>query len=134
MKRLTKITLIGIFILSANAFANPFSGTWKLVAGEYINHEGVLVNYQDLNLSSIKVITNRYFSFVSMSGDKFWSSGTGKFSYTNDEYIEVPIYTSYKTASGKTYTFSYQLLGDIWHNARWENGLRVEYETWQRIE
>lgn len=112
---------------------SELQGRWALVSGEYVNYEGKLVQYSELDLKSIKLISNDYFSFVTMSGDKFWSSGTGTFETKNGTYIESPIYTSFNSPQGKTYTFDYQLKGDFWHTSRWENGVRVEYEIWQKI-
>lgn len=127
------LILLCSFSVNVNANENLFSGTWKLVSGEYINYEGKLVSYEELNLRSIKVISDTHFSFVTMSGDKFWSSGAGTFSFTNSEYIESPLYTSFNSPDGKTYTFKYKKEGDKWFTSRWENEKRVEYEVWQRV-
>jgi hypothetical protein len=119
---------------SVAAVENKFSGTWKLMSGEYLNHENKLVQYKDLELSSIKVISATHFSFVSMSGNKFWSSGVGLYRFTESNYIESPIYTSYGVSTGKEYTFLYTIDEGIWTNTRWKNEIRVEYEVWQKIE
>lgn len=132
MKLVFKIVLFFIISFSVNAKENLFTGTWKLISGEYINHEGNLISYKTLNLNSLKVISQTHFSFVTMSGDKFWSSGSGTFEYTNDEYVESPIYTSYNAPKGKQYVFKYKLDGETWFSSRWENEKRVEYEVWQR--
>ncbi|GAA0813303.1 hypothetical protein GCM10009111_08470 [Colwellia asteriadis] len=133
MNKVFSIILVALLSFSANADENLFSGTWTLVSGEYINYEGKLVSYESLNLRSIKVITNTHFSFVTMSGDKFWSSGTGTFEVTDSEYIESPLYTSFNSPEGKKYVFKYKKEGDKWFSSRWENDKRVEYEVWQRI-
>lgn len=127
--------LISIIFLSfsVNANENLFSGTWKLISGEYIDNKGSLISYEELNLHSLKVITKTHFSFVTMSGDKFWSSGTGTFKYTNSEYIESPVYTSFNSPKGKKYVFKYRVDGEKWFSSRWENDKRVEYEVWQRV-
>lgn len=133
MNQVFNIILIFILSFSVSAKENLFSGTWKLISGEYIDHEGNLVRYEKLNLHSIKVISETHFSFVTMSGDKFWSSGSGTFNYTNSEYIESPLYTSYNSPKGKQYVFKYKIDGETWFSSRWENEKRVEYEVWQRI-
>lgn len=133
MNQVFKIILIFLLSFSVNAKENLFSGTWKLISGEYIDHKGNLVSYEKLNLHSLKVISKTHFSFITMSGNKFWSSGSGTFTYTNGEYIESPLYTSYNSPKGKKYVFKYRLDGETWFNSRWENEKRVEYEVWQRV-
>ncbi|TYK64195.1 hypothetical protein [Colwellia echini] len=132
--RVFALSILLLFLpLSVIAKDNIFSGTWKLISGEYINHKGRLVSYEELNLHSLKVITNTHFSFVTMSGDKFWSSGSGTFEYTNSEYIESPLYTSFNSPEGKKYVFKYKMEAEIWISSRWENDKRLEYEVWQRV-
>jgi hypothetical protein len=133
MNQVFKIILIFMFSFSVNAKENLFSGTWELVSGEYINDAGNLVSYEKLNLKSLKVISETHFSFVTMSGDKFWSSGSGTFRYTNNEYKESPLYTSYNSPKGKKYVFKFKLEGEMWFSSRWENEKRVEYEIWRRV-
>jgi hypothetical protein len=133
MNKVFCILFVFLFSFSVYANKNLFSGSWELVSGEYINHEGNLVLYKDLNLRSMKVITGSHFSFVTMSGDKFWSSGAGTFKFTNNEYIESPLYTSFNSPKGKKYVFKYRIEGDKWFSSRWESEKRVEYEVWHRI-
>jgi hypothetical protein len=120
------------FTFSVSAFENEFSGTWTLISGEYLDNAGKLVDYKDLEMSSIKVISATHFSFVSMSASKFWSSGAGRYRFTETQYIESPIHTSYGVTSGQEYIFTYKIENDIWYNSRWKNGTRVEYEVWQK--
>jgi len=133
MNLIFMIVLIFLLSFSVNANENLFSGTWELISGEYIDHEGNLVGYDKLNLRSLKVISETHFSFVTMSGNKFWSSGSGTYKYTNGEYIESPLYTSYNSPKGIKYVFKYRLDGETWFSSRWENEKRVEYEVWQRV-
>ena len=121
------------FTFSVNAAENEFNGSWELISGEYLNDEGTLIHYKDLKIKSIKVISATHFSFVSMSGDKFWSSGAGSYRFTESEYIESPIHTSYGVTLGKEYTFTYKVENDIWYNSRWNKGKRVEYEIWKKL-
>ncbi len=133
MNRFLKISLFVLLSFSANAEDHQFSGTWELVSGEYVDHEGKLVRYEDLNLHSLKVLTESHFSFVTMSGDKFWSSGVGRFEVTKTQYTESPIHTSFNSPKGKQYVFTYKKQGDTWLNSRWEDGKRVEHEVWRKI-
>jgi len=127
------IILVLFSSFSVNAAEHLFSGTWELVSGEYIDDKGSLVSYEELDLRSLKVITKTHFSFVTMSGNTFWSSGAGTFEHTNNEYVESPLYTSFNSPVGKKYIFKYRIEGEKWFSSRWENDKRVEYEVWQRI-
>ena len=133
MHKICFLVLTYFLTFSSIAVENKFSGTWQLSSGEYVNHEGKLIQYETLNLNSIKVISPTHFSFVSMSGSKFWSSGVGTYRFTETEYIESPIHTSYGVTSGKEYAFKYKISNDTWHNSRWENGKRVEFEVWKKL-
>jgi len=132
MQRIFLFCATVLLLFSPTLYAHPFMGTWELVSGEYIDEKGAKVQYSDLNLKSLKVISKQHFSFVTMSGDAFWSSGAGTFTYTDKQYIELPTYNSFSSPKGKTYEFNYTITGDEWHNERWENGIRVEFEVWRR--
>ena len=121
------------FTFTVNAVENKFNGSWKLISGEYLNDKGTVIQYEDLKISSIKVISGTHFSFVSMSGSKFWSSGAGSYRFTESEYIESPIHTSYGATLGKEYIFKYKVENDTWYNSRWNKGKRVEYEIWKKL-
>jgi hypothetical protein len=133
MNKFFSLVLVVFLSFSVNANENLFSGTWKLISGEYINNKGNLISYEELNLRSLKIITNTHFSFITMSGDKFWSSGAGTFKYTNSEYIESPLFTSFNSPKGKKYVFKYKIEGEKWFSSRWKSDKRVEYEVWQRV-
>jgi hypothetical protein len=117
--------------ITSYASVQPFQGVWELVSGEYVNHEGKLIQYKELELKSVKIISGNQFSFVTMSGDKFWSAGSGTFRIQNTEYIEVPEYNSFQSPKGAEYSFNYHIDKNTWTNARWEKDVRVEYEVWQ---
>lgn len=125
--------IITLFMsLFTEAIENKFTGTWELISGEYLNNKGELVQYKSLEMKSIKVISATHFSFVSMSGSKFWSSGVGRYRFTASEYIESPIHTSYGVTLGKEYVFTYKIDKNFWYNSRWEHGKRVEHEVWKK--
>jgi hypothetical protein len=133
MNKVILIIITLCFTFSVNAIENEFNGSWELISGEYQNNKGVMIQYEDLKISSIKVISGTHFSFVSMSGDKFWSSGTGSYRFTEKEYIESPIFTSYGAVLGKEYVFTYTIKNNTWYNSRWDKGTRVEYEVWRKL-
>lgn len=122
------------FYSHANTTDNPFVGTWQLISGEYVDEKGKLITYQSIGITSQKVIANKHFSFVSLSDGKFWAAGTGTYQFTNDEYAEQPNMASFELIEGGKYVFQYEIKGDQWHNSRWKDGKRVEYEVWQRLD
>ncbi len=116
---------------------NPFVGTWELVSGRYLIGEGAdkkWVMSKQSSIRSIKVINATHFSYTSLSGEKFWGSGTGRYSFTETEYSETPEYVSYPMEKGKVYTFTYEFkTPSSWTNTRVEDGELVEEEVWRRV-
>lgn len=134
MTKLIKTSLLLSLLWCSFLFANQFTGTWQLVSGEYVNHEGQLINYESLKMESIKVITDKHFSFISHSDGKFWASGAGQYTYSDQEYTEIPRLTSFEIPATSRYQFTYEIDGNLWKNSRYENGKRVEFELWKKIE
>lgn len=134
-KFLTRLSfaLWWLSVASANAFASDFDGVWELVSGEYVDGSGTLVDYQSMDMKSIKLLHDGHYQFISMSGDKFWASGAGSYHVDGAHYVETPRYVSYPMAQGTVYQFRFRLDGEHWHNERWQDGRRVEYEVWRRL-
>lgn len=126
-------TFVLAFVLALPCFGNPFHGTWELVSGEYKNEKGETKTHIDMQFKSIKVITENHFSFVTMTGDKFWASGAGKYRYTEKDYAENPVYNSFHSPAEAEYVFQYEMKKGQWHNTRIENGEVVEYEVWRKV-
>ncbi|MDQ2075872.1 hypothetical protein [Marinimicrobium sp. ABcell2] len=132
---MAKIFLLVYFLfIGATAAANDLAGVWELVSGEYIDGEGELLDYEALELQSLKMISNSHFSFTSMKGNEFWASGTGTYEIVNGKYIETLQYNSFDEAPGTTFTFDTKVEDEYWYNSRWEGDVRVEYEVWRRLE
>lgn len=127
------IALLFISPIAVSASTN-LEGVWKLQSGEYINGEGDLVSYESLNMRSLKIISGSHFSFTSMKGDTFWASGTGSYEFEDGKYIEKLHLNSFGEKPGALFAFDAKVEGEYWYNTRWENGKRVEYEIWQKIE
>ncbi|WP_448212149.1 hypothetical protein [Colwellia sp. MEBiC06753] len=127
-----------LFIVSASSLANTeqqkLVGSWKLLSGEYIDHRGQVINYQQQQLQSIKVFSTSHFSFTSMKGDKFWASGTGTYQLHNNQYVETLKLNSFNEQEGTSFRFTAEFIDDRWYNSRWQDGKRVEYEVWQKID
>ena len=133
MFSIVRLVVVLLLFLCASSLANHFDGAWQLVKGEYVNGEGKLVDYADAKMNAIKTLSQGHYTFISMSGDKFWAAGAGSYNFTDDKYTETPIHTSYQSTAGGQYQFSYEIKGDYWHNSRFKDGKRVEYEVWQKL-
>ncbi|MGE6380094.1 hypothetical protein ACQKCO_00385 [Shewanella baltica] len=100
------------------------------------NHEWV--DYQNLNLSAIKVISARHFSFTTMKNvdgvSQFWAAGSGTYQATATEYTERPELNSFGATKGAEFVFSYAIKGQELHTQRVENGELKEVEVWQRLD
>jgi len=131
--KLSYLLLAAIASFSCLGQNNPFQGTWQLVSGEYLDKNGKTIHYDSLGISSQKVLSLKHFSFVSMAKGEFWAAGTGSYTYNETDYNETPKYASYPLEDGGTYTFGYEIKGDYWHNSRYRDDKRVEYEVWQRV-
>ena len=122
--------------VSAQALA--LVGSWQLVSGRYLNEKHEWVDYQILNLSAIKVISARHFSFTTMKNvdgvSQFWAAGSGTYQATATEYTERPELNSFGAAKGAEFVFSYAIKGQELHTQRVENGDLKEVEVWQRLD
>ncbi len=122
--------------VSAQALA--LVGSWQLVSGRYLNEKHEWVDYQILNLSAIKVISARHFSFTTMKNvdgvSQFWTAGSGTYQATVTEYTERPELNSFGATKGAEFVFSYAIKGQELHTQRVENGELKEVEVWQRLD
>ncbi|MCS6209613.1 hypothetical protein [Shewanella baltica] len=113
-------------------------GSWQLVSGRYLNEKHEWVDYQNLNLSAIKVISARHFSFTAIKNvdgvSQFWAAGSGTYQATATEYTERPELNSFGAAKGAEFVFSYAIKGQELHTQRVENGVLKEVEVWQRFD
>ncbi|MGR3968569.1 hypothetical protein [Shewanella sp. 1180_01] len=113
-------------------------GSWQLVSGRYLNEKHEWVDYQSLNLSAIKVISARHFSFTTMKNvegvSQFWAAGSGTYQATATEYTERPELNSFGATKGAEFVFSYAIKGQELHTQRVENGELKEVEVWQRFD
>lgn len=112
---------------------NPFIGIWELRSGE-CGEPGQAVEPYDMSaLQARKVITEQHFMFLTLKNGGFYASASGPYTRDEQHYREHPELASYTPMVGQTYEFEYQIVGDLWHNRRFEGGRQVEYEIWQRI-
>lgn len=131
--KLYKALLFTLLSFSAHA-DSKFDGVWRLVSGEYLDENGTFIQYHSVSLRSQKIIYQQHYSFVSLSGDKFWSAGNGTISFDDSRYVEHANMTSYNAPPSSRYEFRYELQGNRWTNSRYDqNGQRVEWEIWQRV-
>ncbi|WP_105102316.1 hypothetical protein [Microbulbifer pacificus] len=132
MKKIVSALLILFWCQTASA--NTLDGVWELISGEYVNEKGELVDYESIELHSIKIIANSHFSFTSMKGDRFWASGAGTYEMANGKYTEKLQHNSFGEKPGTTFTFDTKVEENYWYNTRWKGEKRVEYEVWRKID
>ncbi|WP_237162673.1 hypothetical protein [Shewanella halifaxensis] len=147
---LNKVLLNSIFaaalLLTTPFFAiaqdNPLQGSWKLVSGKYLDGKGKWVDYADLKLSAIKLISANHFSFTTVKNigtteqpkNEFWAAGTGRYQYTATDYVEFPELNSFGVKPGVSFVFTYELKGNEWHTKRTEGGTLKEVEVWVKLD
>jgi len=119
--------------IAGSTFASDFDGAWELISGEYVDGSGKLVDYQTMNMKSMKILADGHYQFISMAGEKFWASGAGTFQVDGEFYVETPRFVSYPIEPNTVYQFRFQLDGELWQNERWQDGRRVELEVWRRL-
>ncbi|PKG57426.1 hypothetical protein CXF83_16290 [Shewanella sp. Choline-02u-19] len=141
-KSMFVITLLILVASPLSAAENPFIGSWKLTSGQYLDGNGKWVQYGDLKLSAIKVISENHFSFTTMKNigteakpeSEFWAAGTGRYTYTATEYVEYPQLNSFGVAADMPFAFTYQITGEEWQTKRTENGELKEQELWLKLD
>lgn len=128
--------LTQLFALQAFAEKNEaqsLAGSWELVSGRYLTDENKWLTSSEAEITSLKILNDSHYSYVSYGKGKFWAAGNGTYAATDRDYTERPIYVSYPMEKGKQYHFQYSVEGDVWTNRRMEDGKLVEEERWRRI-
>src|SRR4026207_1371128 len=113
--------------------SNPFVGAWELVSGSFVDENNTVINYEEAEVKSLKVLSENKFSFITSSKGAFYAAGGGDYFVENDRYAEIPSYPSQPSMISQRYEFQYELEGDTWTNSRWKDGVRVEFEVWKRV-
>ncbi|SRR5258706_2163594 len=113
---------------------NLFVGAWELVSGSYIGEDNTVTNYEDAEIKSLKVLSESKFSFITSAKGTFYAAGGGEYVAENGLYAETPTLASHSAMLGQRYEFQYELDGNTWTNSRWQDGVRVEFEVWKRIQ
>jgi len=113
--------------------SNPFVGAWELVSGSFVDENNTVINYEEAEVKSLKVLSETKFSFITSSKGAFYAAGGGDYFVENDRYAEIPSYASQPSMISQRYEFQYELEGDTWTNSRWKDGVRVEFEVWKRV-
>ncbi|EWH07345.1 MULTISPECIES: hypothetical protein [Pseudoalteromonas] len=127
-----KIFGISSLLLASFANANPLVGSWQFVEGKYATKEGY-VTAKAPELTSVKLITDTHFSYITQKNGNFHYAGGGKYVLQDQQFIETFSYGNVPSLQGKTMAFDYKVDGDLWHHTLYENGKLVEAEIWQRI-
>ncbi|WP_144209420.1 hypothetical protein [Shewanella donghaensis] len=118
--------------------SSELMGSWELIAGRYLNEQEQWVDYKDLNLVAIKVISKSHFSFTTMQikdGVKsFWAAASGTYIIESKQYIEYPHLNSFNVGSEESFRFNFEIIEEHWHSKRFDLGKLKEVEVWKRIE
>ncbi|WP_416305452.1 hypothetical protein [Neptunicella sp. SCSIO 80796] len=131
--RILPLLTLCILLSSPSALAGILDGAWQLVSGEYLDEQGKLVSYEKTGMQSLKVLSGNHFSFTSMKNSQFWAAGSGTFEIKDDKYVETLLFNSFAEKPGASFSFTTLIVGDIWYNSRWKDGVRIEYEVWHKI-
>jgi hypothetical protein len=116
----------------AKDISHPLAGAWELVSGSYLGDDGVLIDYGAAGIKSLKVLSERKFSFVTTAKGAFYAAGGGDYTADSGKYVETPRLASHETLLGQRFEFDFLLDGDMWTNTRWRDGVQVEHEVWKR--
>ena len=114
--------------------SNPFVGAWELDSGFYVGGDGSITRYEEANVKSLKVLSEKKFSFVTQANGTFYAAGGGEYFVENDTYTEVPSLVSEPGMIGQRYAFQFTLEGGTWTNSRWKDGVVVESEVWKKVQ
>ncbi len=112
---------------------DPFMGAWELVSGFYVGENNSVTKYEEAELKSLKVLSEKNFSFTTLARGKFYAAGGGEYRVENGIYTEIPALASEPSMIGQQYAFQCKLEGNTWTNSRWQNGVLVESEVWRKI-
>jgi hypothetical protein len=107
-------------------------GTWEYVEGKYATEAGY-VSATAPELTSVKIVSENHFSYITQKKGKFLYAGGGPYKLENNHFIETVAYGNVESLLGKTMAFSYKIEGDLWHHTLHENGKLVESEIWKRV-
>ena len=114
--------------------SHPLIGAWELVSGSYLGDDGVLIDYAAAGIKSLKVLSERQFSFVTTAKGAFYAAGGGGYTAQDGKYAEMPRLASHDSMLGQRFEFDFLLDGDIWTNTRWRGDVQVEHEVWKRVD
>lgn len=129
-----KLVTFSVLVLNLSiASANPLIGTWQFVKGQYATDNG-LVEAQAPQLSSVKIVSDGHFNYITQRDGKFLYAGGGTYTLDKGWFIEHVKYGNVESILGKTMAFTYIVEGDLWHHTLHENGKLVEKEVWKRID
>ncbi|KZN32482.1 hypothetical protein N474_10735 [Pseudoalteromonas luteoviolacea CPMOR-2] len=127
---------LAIFIaafISPLLMANPLIGTWEFVKGEYATPEGI-VSAKAPDVTSMKIINNTHFSYITSSNNKFHYAGGGTYQVKDNYFIETVTLGNVEKLIGRRMAFTYEVKDNLWHHKLVEDGKFVEYEVWKKVD
>lgn len=129
-----KTLILAILLFTSSLLqANPLLGSWEFVEGKYATDDG-FVNAKAPEISSIKLITQGHFNYITQKNGVFHYAGGGEYILKNQQFIETFSYGNIPSLLGKTMAFDYKIEGKLWHHSLTQNGKLVEAEVWRKID
>lgn len=140
MKAVRSFLLLNLFVVAcattappASSASNPLDGAWEFVSGRYTEPDGKVTDASSPELRSQKVLNDGRFVYITFRRDgTFVRSAGGRYSIQGGTYSEKIDASSAEVMHGKTYSFEWRLVGDLWYHSGMKDGVRLE-EVWRRV-
>ena len=130
--------MLGILLVTICAPALPcdkMQGAWQLVYAIYKEESTgkVLEENKGDKDKSIKILSKRHFSFITVDKDgKFSVAAAGTWSLEPGKYVEVVDMSSMERLLGQTYRFDCRMKDGLWIHSGQEDHLLIE-EHWKPL-
>lgn len=83
-------------------------------------------------IRALKILNATDYSVVTIRGDQFMRAGTGRYTVDGSTYTETIDLGSGRFTPGRTYTFRFDLTGDVW-TIDGGQGQELFHEVWRRV-
>lgn len=154
MSLLKRIALCGAVVWSAcwlgavqagdvaknSEVANPYTGEWYFVSGEYTLKSGEVVTSTNADVTAIKSVGEDTFALVQTHNGVYKGYLKGSFSVEGKTYTEVVTESSWDGFEGKRFSFEGRIITkqkggtevEYWYHEGTVNGA-LEKEYWKRL-
>ena len=142
MKRTIYLILafMAILVIACNnpkkaVIENPFAGAWEVIYTKAVYPDTTYETTKFTN-PSVKLLTNKHFSFGYQSDTNMVVGGGGEYTYDGDTYTEYVKYHNYSGFVGQTVNFKSKIEGDLWtisYSVKLDTIQVDATEIWKRI-